>query len=160
MEKFARTGIDSISTIGLQSTWHLKVGYYHGASKKIITRTPVTVIRDVITDEMRDTERDPAAGGRPAAGDGLACRSRHRRRRVVEALGDELGELLHPHGYRGDSRARRRASAPTALGPPPSRESRRRGDTTTGGTSRRRRPDATRPPGRHSAAGQSARGWA
>lgn len=77
---------------------------------------------------MRDTERDPAGGGRPAAGGSLdARRSRHRRRRVVEALGDELGELLHPHGYRGDSRARRRASAPTALAaavarePPPGR---------------------------------------
>lgn len=64
---------------------------------------------------MRDTERDPAAGGRPAAGDGGLDARRRRSRRVVEALGDELGELLHPRGYRGDSRARRRASVPTAL---------------------------------------------
>jgi len=78
----------------------------------------------MITDEMRNTKRDPAAGGRPAAGGSLdARRSRHRRRRVIEALGDELGELLHPHGYRGDSRARRRASAPTALAAAVARES-------------------------------------
>jgi len=82
----------------------------------MITHTVVSIVRDVITDEMRDTERNPAAGGRSTAGGSLdARRSRHRGRRVVEALGDELGELLHPHGYQGNSRARRRASAPTAL---------------------------------------------
>jgi len=73
----------------------------------------------MITDEMRDTERDPATSGCPAAGDRLdACRRRRcrrRRRRIVKAFGDKLGELFHPHDYRGNSRAQRRASAPTAL---------------------------------------------
>jgi len=118
--------------------------------KKKLAPTPIIVVRSVIADEMRDTERDPAAGGRPAAGGGGLDARRRRGRRVVEALGDELGKLLHPHGYRGDSRARRRASVPTALAAAVAGENRRRG------TRRRRRRDATRRPGRHSAANQSA----
>lgn len=106
--------------------------------ERYIARTSVIIIR-MITNEMRDTESDPAASGRPAVGSGVdACRRRSRR--VVKAFGDKLGELLHPHGYRSNSRARRRASAPTALAavvagePPP-------------GTRRRRRRDATHRPG-------------
>lgn len=51
----------------------------------------------------------------------------------------------------GATRARRRASVPTALGAAVARENR-----LAGGTRRRRRRDATRRPGRHSAANQSA----
>lgn len=81
----------------------------------------------MIADKMRDTKRDSAAGGRSAAGSGGFDARRRRSHRVVEALGDELGKLLHPHGYRGDSRARRRASVPTALAAAVARENRRRG---------------------------------
>lgn len=126
--------------------------------------TPINVVRG-IADEMRDTEGDPANGG-PATG-GLdavagAAAARHSRSRVVvEALGDELGELLHPH--RRNSRARRRARPRhrrlLAVQSPPSSGDARR-------WSRRPRradigvamPRVAR--GRHSAASQCAGRWA
>jgi len=110
----------------------------------------------MITDEMRDTERDPATSGCPAAGDRLdarrRCRRRRRRRRcrrrIVKAFGDKLGELFHPRDYRGNSRAQRRASAPTALAVAVAGESRRRRGHVDGRHRRyRRRRDATHRPG-------------
>lgn len=107
----------------------------------------------MITDEMRDTERDPAPGGRPATG-------RRCRRRIVKAFRDKLGELLHPHGYQGNSCARRRTSAPTALAaavtrePPPG--TRRRAASLTWVSSRHASPStAIRPPTNPHANGRS-----
>lgn len=97
---------------------------------------------------MRDTQGDPR-GGWPFGGC-PACRVFASR--VVEALGDELGELLHPRGE--DSRD----DAALASTSSPRTESTSRGCTVVvlGGSLGARRRDATRPSGRHSDAGQSA----
>lgn len=64
---------------------------------------------------MRDTEGDPC--GRRWLGGCLACRVFASR--VVEALGDELGELLHPRGEdsRDDAVTRASTSSPRTRAP-------------------------------------------
>lgn len=112
-------------------------------SKYNLQRTPIVL--HVIPKQVRDTERDPR-GCWPLT---ATPASRVFTGRVVEALGNELGELLHPRGEETRDDAARvdlvAEDESTEGGAPVVAVAYQVG----------RRRDATRPPGRHSDAGQS-----